>query len=124
MATLLLLLLAAPPSALAFVRPPRVALSRGALLQRRSPPAHAMLEDDPPPPEVVEAEANSTPNRKWRLVGAGAGAGISFGSGCLSLACLLGQPDALYLRDLVLFDSPPISLLINGVVCSTCVFSS
>ena len=119
--SLLLLALATTP-ALALLRPLSVAYGRSAV-RTRSPPARAMIEDDPPPPEVVEAEENATPNRKWRLVGAGAGAGISLGSGCLSVAILLGQPDAMYLRDLVLFDSPVISLLINTIVCSTCVWA-
>ena len=76
-----------------------------------------------PPPEVVEAEANATPNRKFRLVGCGVGFGVSLGSGILSFNVLTGNPDAQNLRDLVLFDNPIISLLVDIIIGGTCAWA-
>ena len=78
---------------------------------------------EPPPPEVIQAEANSTPNRKYRLIGAGTGFGIALGSGVLSAAVLAGQPDAMGLRDLVLFDNPIISLLVDVIIGGACAWA-
>ena len=39
----------------------------------------------PPPPEVIEAEANATPNRKFRLAGAAALGLLSAGSALASV---------------------------------------
>ena len=90
---------------------------------RRAPIAVAMDDMSKPPPEVVEAEANATPNRKFRLVGCGVGFGVSLGSGILSFNVLTGNPDAQNLRDLVLFDNPIISLLVDIIIGGTCAWA-
>ena len=94
-------------------------------LQRRccSRGAVALAAESPPPPEVIEAEANATPNRKYRLLGAGVGLALASSSGVLSAAVLAGQPDAISLRDLVLFDNPILSLLLDVVIGSTCAWA-
>ena len=89
----------------------------------RSPAPVLMLENDKAPPEVLEAEAKAMPNRKYRLVGAGTGFGLSLLSGVLSAAVLAGQEDALKLADLVLFDNAIASLAINVVIGSTCAWA-
>ena len=82
-----------------------------------------MMEDNKPPPEVIEAEAKAMPNRVYRQIGAGVGFGLSLASGVLSAAVLAGQPDAVNLRDLVLFDNPILSLAIDVTIGGTCAWA-
>lgn len=83
-----------------------------------------ILEEDKAPPEVIEAEANATPNRKLRIAAAAVGALVSFASGGSSGGILVGQVDASGpYSALVLFDNPVISLLIDAVIGGTCVWA-
>jgi hypothetical protein len=83
-----------------------------------------MLEEDQPPPEVIEAEANATPNRKFRLAGTAIGVALSAGSGIASGATLAGQIDANdALSALVLFDNPTLSLAVDLIIGGTCAWA-
>jgi len=82
-----------------------------------------LQESSAPPPEVIEAEANATPNRKWRLLGVGTGFALSSASGVLDIATISGAVDTSALAPLILFDNPTLSLVINFAVGSTCAWA-
>ena len=89
-------------------------------LRSVTPPPSVWLAE-PPPPEVLEAEANATPNRKWRLAGAGAGFGFSALSGVVSLASLLGITHDF---DAILpFDNAILSLVIDSAIGGSCAWA-
>ena len=73
--------------------------------------------------QVIEAEANATPNRKWRLLGVGTGFALSSASGVLDIATISGAVDTSALAPLILFDNPTLSLVINFAVGSTCAWA-
>lgn len=101
---------------------PHGGMGRAIAPARISSPArvvHMMIEDKPAPPEVIEAEANATPNRKYRVGIAAAGFFIAAASAALSASVMAGQPDALKYRDLVLFDNPPLSLIVDVVIAGS-----
>lgn len=88
-----------------------------------------MSANNPPPPEVIEAERNATPNRKYRLLGAGALIALCSASASLSAAKLSGVGlyngiDVDELADSVLlFNNPYISLLVDVVLGGTCAWA-
>ena len=73
---------------------PRVCASGRAIAPRnfaaRARPPRLQASGGPPPPEVIEAEANATPNRKFRLAGAAALGLLSAGSALASVTELTG----------------------------------
>ena len=109
-----MLLCLAPVTALAFVAP------HGIHRPVAICPPVVFMQDNPPPPEVIEAEAKATPNRKYRLLGAGTGFAISLGSGVLSFAVLTGGAEA---SPIVLFDNPILSLLVDLVIGGSCAWA-
>ena len=95
------------------------ALASASARPRRGAVAKMSIGDDVPP-EVIEAEANATPNRKFRLAGAGVGFGVSLVSAGLSVVALGGQSG---LDDLVLFGNPLISLFVDIVIGGSCAWA-
>jgi hypothetical protein len=88
--------------------PPRTAVARAAA-------------DDEAPPEVVEAEANATPYRKWRLAAAGVGVGASAVSAAVALGVLAGVGDDL--APVLPFESPVAALLIDTTIGGACLWA-
>ena len=112
----LFLALATKPGAAYMLQSPMVA----------SPPNRGtvnLLAKQPAPPEVIEAEAKAMPNRPVRLGVATGAIGLSGLSGILSFAVLIKQPDAMQFQDLVLFDNPVLSLVLDVVIGGACAWS-
>ena len=75
-----------------------------------------MMEDSKPPPEVIEAEAKAMPNRPVRLGVAAGAIGLSLLTGAISVGNIANVPEAMNLRDLVIFDNPFLTLGIDVVI--------
>ena len=73
-------------------------------------------DDDPAPPEVIQAEDNATPNRKYRLATAAVGVTVSAATAGAAIATLSGQYD---FGDVMLFGSPVVTLVVDVLVGGT-----
>ena len=90
-----------------------------ALPSRVSVPVLELDSKLPAPPEVIEAEAKATPNRKFRLAGAGVGIGVSAISGVTAVASLAGSGNS----DVLLFGNPILTLLADTLVGGSCAWA-
>ncbi|KOO53735.1 hypothetical protein Ctob_013246 [Chrysochromulina tobinii] len=73
-------------------------------------------DDDPAPPEVIQAEDNATPNRKYRLATAAVGVTVSAATAGAAIATLSGQYE---FGDVMLFGSPVVTLVVDVLVGGT-----
>jgi len=92
-------------------------------MPRQTRPALMVAADPAPPevpPEVIEAEANATPNRKYREWTAGVGVAISALSAVLTIASLSGQMEG---EDMYLFGDPKLTLLTDLIIGGTSVWA-
>jgi len=91
---------------------------------RQTRPALMEAADPAPPevpPEIIEAEANATPNRKFREWTSGVGVAISALSAALTIASLSGLLEGG--EDVYLFGSPKLTLLTDGIIGWTSVWA-
>lgn len=75
---------------------------------------------EPPPPEVIEAEANATPNRKYRLAGAATVGALAVTQAGLGVCSLAGVEGLAELGDnVLLFGNPFLTLLVDVGLAGT-----
>ena len=105
---------------------PRVCASGRAIAPRnfaaRARPPRLQASGGPPPPEVIEAEANATPNRKFRLAGAAALGLLSAASALASVTELTGGGGDVTEALLLPFGGAPLTLFVDVVLLGSCAW--